>query len=155
MARFCAQGVLLYTEMMEYDAVEIVRRFALSLDEEDYDAARALLSDGCVYVIRGETYEGPEAIVATYEGNGEAAKSFDEISYGSSVRGGEDGWIVIEFWDELVHRGEHLRHVCEQWARVDRGVIVRIEHRDLEGERERLEAFKKWASEKGEDIEFG
>jgi ketosteroid isomerase-like protein len=128
--------------MMEQDQIEIVKRFAASLDEEDYGTARAVLSAECVYVFRGETYEGPEAIVATYEGNGDAAKAFDEISYGSSVRAGEDGWVVIEFWDELVHRGERLRHVCEQWARVENGSIVRIEHHDLEGERERLEAFK-------------
>lgn len=125
--------------------IEIVRRFAVALDEEDYVVARSVLSAACVYVFRERTYEGPEAIVGSYEGNGEAAKAFDEISYGSSVRVGEDGWIVIEFWDELVHRGERLRHVCEQWARVSDGAIVRIEHRDLDGERERLEAFKKRA----------
>jgi len=33
--------------------------------------------------------------------------------------------------------------VCEQWVKVNDGGIVRIEHRDLEGERERLEGFKK------------
>ncbi len=135
--------VVVYTEIMNNEAIEIVRRFAVALDEEDYVGARGVLAAGCVYVFRGEVYEGPEAIVGTYEGNGEAAKVFDEVSYGSSVRAGVDGWIVIEFWDELVHRGETCRHVCEQWSRVGDGGIVRIEHRDLEGERERLEGFKK------------
>lgn len=130
---------------MTNEHIEIVQQFAAALDTEDYAAAKSVLSPACVYVFRDQTYKGPEAIVATYSGNGEAAKKFDEIRYGSSVRDGEDGWIVIEFWDELVHRGETLRHVCEQWAKVSDGVIVRIEHRDLEGERERLEAFKKKA----------
>lgn len=129
---------------MTNEQIEVVRRFAVALDEEIYGAARELLAPGCVYVFREETYEGPEAIVASYAGNGEAAKAFDEIRYGSSVREGEDGWIVIEFWDELVHRGERLRHVCEQWARVCDGAIVRIEHRDLEGEVEGLKSFKRW-----------
>jgi hypothetical protein len=38
-----------------------------------------------------------------------------------------------------------LGDVSEQWARVEDNAIVRIEHRDLEGERERLDAFKKRA----------
>ena len=122
--------------------IEIVQQFAAALDTEDYAAAKSVLSPTCVYIFREQTYKGPEAIMATYSGNGEAAKAFDEIRYGSYVRDGEDGWIVIEFWDELVHRGETLRHVCEQWAKVSDGVILQIEHRDLEGERERLEAFK-------------
>jgi hypothetical protein len=134
---------MMYTGTMEQEPIEIVRRFAVALDEEDYNSARSVLAAGCVYVFREETYDGPEAIVASYQGNGEAAKAFDEISYGSRVREGEDGWIVIEFWDELVHRGETHRHVCEQWAKVGDGAVVRIEHRDLEGERERLEGFKK------------
>jgi hypothetical protein len=97
-----------------------------------------------VYVFREQVIEGAAAIVATYSGNGEAAKAYDEISYGSSVGSGQDGWIVIEFWDELVHRGRKHRHVCEQWVLVEDGAIVRIEHHDLDGERERLDEFKAW-----------
>jgi len=126
--------------------IKIVRAFAQALDREDYAGAMGLLSAGCVYSLRGETYEGPEAIVASYKGNGDAAQAFDEISYGSSVRVGDEGWIVIEFWDELVHRGRRHRHVCEQWVRVEGSRITRIEHRDLEGEPEKLNAFKKWCS---------
>ncbi|MCB9838161.1 MAG: nuclear transport factor 2 family protein [Phycisphaeraceae bacterium] len=123
---------------------EIVTRFASALDTEDYDRALACLAPGCVYEIRGDTHRGPEAIVASYKGNGDAAQSFDAIAYGSEVRPGEDGWVVIAFWDRITHAGETLLHRCEQWCRVGAGgLIERIEHRDFPGERERLEAFKR------------
>ncbi|MCA9304379.1 MAG: hypothetical protein KC996_09680 [Phycisphaerales bacterium] len=123
---------------------EIVRGFALALDREDYAAAEAALAPSCVYLLRGERIEGAGAIVASYKGNGDAARAFDEIAYGSSVRDGDDGRVVIEFWDELVHRGRRHRHVCEQWVRVEGGAIVAIEHRDLAGEAEALAAFRAW-----------
>ncbi len=124
--------------------IELVERFAKALDGEDYDTALSLLSARCVYRIRGEVIVGGEAVVASYRGNGEAARSFDSIAYGSGVRRGDEGWIVIDFWDELTHRGRVHRHACEQWVRVTDGVIVEIEHRDLEGEVESLKVFKEW-----------
>jgi ketosteroid isomerase-like protein len=125
------------------DAIEIVRRFAIALDGEDYEAGLGLLDAGCVYTIRGETIVGPGAIIDSYRGNGDtAAQVFDGISYGSEVAGGADGWIVIRFFDRIVHAGQRLDHACEQWVRVGGGRVVRIEHHDLPGERERLEAFK-------------
>lgn len=126
------------------EQVDVVRRFAAALDGEAYGAAEALLDGACVYSIRGETILGAGAIIGSYRGNGDtAARVFDEIAYGSEVRGGEDGWVVIRFWDRITHRGERLEHVCEQWVRVGvGGRIERIEHRDLPGERERLAAFR-------------
>lgn len=128
--------------------LNIVKRFALALDGEEYAAAIALLDPTCVYTIRGKTIIGAEAVIASYQGNGDAAQKFDSIAYGSSVCAGDSdpkkGWIVIEFWDEITHRGRSHRHQCEQWARVVDGAIVEIEHRDLEGEVETLAAFKAW-----------
>jgi hypothetical protein len=127
--------------------VEVVDRFARALDHEDYGLARSLLSDGCVYLLRGDRIDGADRIIASYRGNGdEASQRFDSIDYGSSVRAGDDCWVVIEFWDEITHRGRSYRHCCEQWVRVENGLIVRIEHRDLDGEVESLAAFKAWCS---------
>ncbi len=128
--------------------VDVVERFALALDGEDYAMALSLLDPECVYAIRGKTHRGAEAIMASYRGNGDAAQAFDSIAYGSSVRDGEDGAVVIEFWDEITHRGRVHRHQCEQWVRVVDGMIVEIEHRDLEGEVEALNAFKAWCGGK-------
>ena len=77
--------------------------------------------------------------------------SFDpHLTYGSEVNPGTGpaaGWSVIRFFDRLLHRGERLEHVCEQWVRAgpDQSGQLRlnnIRHHDLPGERERLEAFK-------------
>ncbi|MDF1809757.1 MAG: hypothetical protein P1U42_08685 [Phycisphaerales bacterium] len=135
--------------MKEQD-IDIVRRFAIALDEENYEAATSTLSMNCVYLFRDKIYNGADSIIKTYQGNGEAAKSFDEIRYGSHVRAGDEGLIVIEFWDELIHQGEQHRHTCEQWVKVEQGVIVRIQHHDLQGERARLEEFK---TKMGFDVE--
>jgi hypothetical protein len=125
--------------------IEIVDRFARALDREDYGTARSLLGDGCVYRIRGAVIEGAAGIVASYKGNGdEAGARFDSIEYGSDVRDGGDGWVVISFWDVITCRGRTHRHACEQWVRVADGAIAAIEHRDLEGEVESLAAFKRW-----------
>ncbi len=125
--------------------LQVVECFAGALDREDYGTARSLLADGCVYLLRGARIEGAAGIVASYKGNGdEASARFDSIAYGSGVRPEDDGWVVISFWDEITHRGRVHRHACEQWVRVSEGEIVEIEHRDLEGEVEGLEAFKAW-----------
>lgn len=124
--------------------IELAERFAKALDHEDYGTALSLVAQGCVYRIRGEVIEGAEAVVASYRGNGEAAGRFDSVAYGSGVCAGDDGWVVIEFWDELTHRGRVHRHRCEQWVRCRDGVIVEIEHRDLEGEVEGLKDYKDW-----------
>lgn len=63
------------------------------------------------------------------------------------MRACEDGRAIIEFWDEITHRGRTHRHACEQWVRVQDVAIAEIEHRDLEGEIELLKAFKAWCSE--------
>lgn len=125
--------------------IDTVTRFAAALDEEDYPAAHALLSPECTYRIRDETLRGPDAIVASYRGNGDcAATTFDEITYASRVDRGDDDWIVITFADFIRHAGHALDHKCEQHVRVDdAGRIVCIEHRDLPGERARLAAFRR------------
>lgn len=125
--------------------VKIVRRFAEALDHEDYALARELLAEECVYRIRGEEHAGPEAIISSYQGNGdEAARSFDSIAYRSAVRPEGAGSATIEFVDEIQHRGLSLTHRCEQRVAInDVGKIVRIDHADLPGERSRLESFRK------------
>jgi len=130
------------------DQLDVVTRFAQALDHEDYADALALLDAGCVYTINGETHLGPEAIIASYKGNGDSAvKNFDSITYGSAVAPGSGGWIVITFSDHITRAGTTLDHYCEQWARVGSdNTITRIEHHDLPGQAERLAAFKKAAA---------
>jgi len=53
--------------------LDVARRFASALDQEDYDAARALLADDCVYTIRGKDLRGRDAIIEPYKGNRDEA----------------------------------------------------------------------------------
>jgi limonene-1,2-epoxide hydrolase len=136
------------TSQTQPTPIEIATRFAQALDHEDYPAAIELLSDTCVYHIRGKTHQGPEAIIASYQSNGDqATQNFDSITYGSSVRPSDDNRIIIEFWDQITHRGRIHKHQCEQWLRVKDGFITEIEHKDLLGEVEGLNAFKAWCAE--------
>ncbi len=134
--------------MTQPTPIEIATQFAQALDHEDYPAATALLSDSCIYHIRGKSHQGPEAIIASYQSNGDqATQNFDSITYGSSVRPSDDDRIIIEFWDQITHRGRTHKHQCEQWVRVDDGLITEIEHKDLPGEVEALKTFKAWCGE--------
>jgi hypothetical protein len=131
--------------MPDSDAqLDVASRFARALDEENYPTAFALLAPDCEYTVRGVTHRGPNAIVASYKGNGdEAARIFDSIVYGSEVHAAGADCAVIQFTDRIQHAGQSLTHVCEQQVTInDDGLITRIEHHDLPGERERLEAFK-------------
>lgn len=123
--------------------LQIARQFAQALDAEDYPAARALLADGCVYTIRGETHRGPEAIVASYRANGDSGReTFDAIEYESRVEPLNETTAVIRFVDHLTHRGERFTFECEQRITVNEaGRIDAIEHIDLPGQREAFTAF--------------
>ncbi len=129
---------------MRLEPTEIATRFAEALDREDYAAAAELLDEDCVYLIRGERHVGPAEIIASYKGNGDsAARSFDSIVYGSAVRSSGQSSATIEFSDDITHQDKSLMHRCEQTVTVDtQGRIVRLQHIDLPGERERLAAFK-------------
>ena len=106
--------------------------------------ASCFISD-CVYSIHDQTHVGPDAILDSYQANGdEAASKFDAIAYGSAVRADTDRWAVITFTDRITHAGRSHTHTCEQRVRVNAaGLIDRIEHRDLPDEREQLDAFKR------------
>ena len=117
--------------------------FRFALDANDFAAVRALLSDGCIYAIRDETHAGPDAIIESYRAANESAHAtFDRVVYGSSVHGVGDGEATIEFIDDLVMHSREHRHLCRQRIEIDGdGLITRIEHIDLPGERERLKDF--------------
>lgn len=123
--------------------LQVARTLARALDEEDYATAIGLLSPGCTYRIHSSTFTGPEAIVAEYRKNGDAASErFDSIAYESAVRREAGNTAVITFTDRVRHAGRELVHTCEQLVELDAaGLVRRIEHRDLPGEQEALDAF--------------
>ena len=128
---------------MTHPTIQVARDFARALDEEDYAKAFALLSPDCTYVIGDSKFTGPQPIVDEYRRNGDGAtERFDSIAYESDVEADGQRSAIITFIDDIRHDGHRLRHTCEQ--RIDLGedgLIRRIEHRDLPGEPEALQAF--------------
>jgi hypothetical protein len=132
----------------------IAERFAQALDNEDYALAQSFLSDACVYLCRGEWYEGPTAIIASYRGNGTAARVFDSIEYQSDVAPGPAGNYRIRFTDHIEHTGRRFSFRCEQIVEIDeQDRIIRIEHHDLPGQLEALAAFRRLAGVPKHDAE--
>jgi uncharacterized protein (TIGR02246 family) len=131
------------------DPAPVARRLAALLDAADHDGAVALLTPDCVYVLRGRTIHGREAIIASYDAaHADALATFDSIAYQSAVRADEvtPASAIIHFTDIITHGGVTHRHECEQRVAVGRegearGLVVRIEHIDLAGQHEALNAF--------------
>lgn len=123
---------------------KIVEQFARALDQEDYPTAESTLDDDCQYLCRGERYIGPTEIIASYKGNGDAAKKFDAIEYESFVSIAENGQYRVQFSDHIEHQGRRFTFRCEQRVEInDSGLISRIEHVDLPGQRDALSEFQK------------
>ncbi len=130
--------------MAQLDLIRIAERFASALDAEDYATAAGFLSSDCEYSVRGRNYRGPAEIIASYKDHGDsAAQDFDEIDYRSEVRAAETG-VAIRFIDRFSHKGRRFTFQCEQVVEIDSaGLICRIRHVDLPGQREGLEEFMK------------
>ena len=124
----------------------IVARLARARDADDFAGARACLSDDCVYVGRDDTCLGPDAIIASYAGaSAWGHRVFDEVRYESEVGPAEGATVPVTFTDYLLKAGGRWhRYRCRQAFTVGAGgLIVRITHHELPGEREGLEAYFK------------
>jgi hypothetical protein len=133
------------------DLPVVAERFARALDREDYDAAALYLAPDCEYSIRGRVHRGSQAVLASYREAGEwGAANLDGVRFESSVRAAGDGGAIVTFVDHIEHRGQRHTHRCEQRLEFDTaGLVRRIEHVDLPGEREALEGFLRSAGVPG------
>lgn len=128
-------------------ARDVIEQWAEALDRDDFGRVRALLSPHCVYAIRGETIEGPDAICSSYaEAASWGRSKLDELVYESEVvrtsAGSGRGAGCVRFTDRMAHAGERHVHTCEQALELgEDGLIARIEHVDLPGEREAAGAW--------------
>lgn len=125
------------------DARTVAAMFAEALDRDDFDAARELLADDCEYDTGDGIVRGAGAVLAPYrETSQKARRTFDEIVYESEVERVDGARATILFTDRLRHAGRRHAFRCHQVIEVDgRGLVTRIEHREIDGEREKLEAF--------------
>ena len=123
-------------------SLERVKQFAAALDREDWATARAFLAEHCAYQCGTERVHGPEAILASYrESAAWGRQNLESVRYESAVREGTRGF-VITYTDVIEHRGAGHRYRCEQRVLVgDDGLVAHIEHRELPGEKEALDAY--------------
>jgi hypothetical protein len=128
-------------------ARDVVEQFAAALDRDDFGRVRALLSPRCVYAIRDERLEGPDAICGSYaEAAAWGRSKLDELVYESEVVdprvGAGHGAATVRFTDRMRHAGSAHVHTCEQRVELGAdGLIASIEHVDLAGEREKASAW--------------
>ena len=118
--------------------------FATSLDNDDFDNAKSLLSRDCVYHIGSDKIVGPEAICRLYEQNMlEGRKKLDSLVWGKSeVEQIGENAFCIHFTDYLTHQSIAFTYRCRQHIRFgDDGAIILIEHIDDPAETGRLDAF--------------
>jgi len=128
-------------------ARDLLEQWAAALDADDFGRVRALLSPHCVYRMRDTELVGPDAICGSYaEAAAWGRSKLDGLVYESSLTetgaGTGHGAGTVRFVDHLEHAGERHTHTCEQQVELgEDGLIARIEHRDLPGEREAVEAW--------------
>lgn len=122
---------------------DVIERFAAALDGDNFEVASALLSGDCRYESPTGPIIGPVAITDSYRSASEWARThLDEIIYESQCRLESANRGVVLFVDHLRHNGQTHSYRCQQFVTVDAaGQITRIEHDELSGEREAVEAF--------------
>ncbi len=110
---------------------EIATQFGVSLDNNNFNATKKLLSKDCKYIIGKETLIGPEAICASYQQNMiEGRKKLDKLEWGkSNIEAINNSEYFVHFTDYLTHQGIHHTHKCKQKLTINNsGKIILIEH---------------------------
>ncbi len=124
-------------------AVDTARSFAAALDRGDWDGVRRLLDPECIYDCRGTTTVGPKAIVGSYAAvDAWVHDTFENVAYQSTIEDRSPTEALITFRDQMSHGAHQLDFRCQQRIEVNAsGLLVRIEHIDLPGEREKADRF--------------
>lgn len=121
--------------------LDIAVQFGQSLDQDDYETTKGLLSEDCIYDTGNMILKGTEEITASYEDNMLAGrKKMDRLEWGqSAIDKISETEFVVNFTDYLYHKGEKYTHRCQQKLCLDQdGKICRIEHIPNKEEQQRL-----------------
>jgi hypothetical protein len=125
---------------------EIAIQFGQSLDNDDFNQTKKLLSQSCKYIIGDDTLVGPENICQSYEQNMiEGRKKLDVLEWGQSrIETIDNSEFYVHFTDYLTHKGVKYTHRCKQKLRMNEdGLINRIEHIHDQEEQNRLNEYYK------------
>jgi hypothetical protein len=123
---------------------EIAIQFGQSLDNDDFDRTKKLLSQSCKYIIGDDILVGPENICQSYEQNMiEGRKKLDVLEWGqSNVEPINESEFYVHFTDYLTHKGVKYTHRCKQKLHISKcGQIELIEHIHDQEEQNRLDEY--------------
>lgn len=132
--------------MMTNKRKTTAKLFGRYLDEDNYEAVKALITENCKYEIGAQTIYGKDDIVNLYEENmKEGKKKLDELIWGKSdVKQLNEKEYEVYFSDYLKHKGIEHNYKCKQKLSInDNGLIEQIVHIELANEKELLQAFYK------------
>jgi hypothetical protein len=132
--------------MTQLDKREIAILFGQSLDNDEFNRTKNLLSHKCKYFIGNDVLIGPDNICHSYKQNMiEGRKKLDALEWGqSTVESVNDSEYYIHFIDYLTHKGKSYIHKCKQLILInDKGKIISIKHIHDKEEQERLDLYYK------------
>ena len=121
----------------------MVRGLARALDADDFESVARFIAPECEYQARGEVLIGRETIVASYAASSAWGREhLATLTYASEIETPEGSEVPVRFTDDMRHGDRKHRFSCRQRFTVGPdGLIVRIVHEELPGEREALDAF--------------
>lgn len=124
------------------DNLIIARRFAAALDRCDFVEATQYLAPDCRYETGHGELVGPDAIIASYRESAEwGSQALDQVVYESAVEE-RDGSFRVLYTDRITHEGQAFEYrSCQRLWLNAAGLVARIVHEELPGEREALQAF--------------
>ncbi len=128
------------------DNEEIAIQFGQSLDNDEFDLTKKLLSQECKYIIGDDVLIGPDDICSSYEQNMiEGRKKLDVLEWGkSSIESINDSEYYVHFIDYLTHKGKSYIHKCKQLLLINKdGRIASIKHIQDQEEQDRLDNYYK------------
>ena len=120
------------------------KKFGEYLDQDDFENFRTVLAENCNYEIGGQTLTTKDSIAGLYEKNMKEGKvKFDELVWGKSeIKKVSEDQYDVYFSDFLKHKGISHNYKCKQRITINSDNLVeRIDHMELPGERESLDAY--------------
>lgn len=123
-------------------AQEMVRQFAIALDNNDFEAAGVHLAQGCRYDSPRGVLVGRDAVLGSYAAAaGSKRDVVDRVVNRSNVVERGENRFAIGYTDR-VHAGRLVHtYRCEQHIVVCDGQVNSVTHVEIDGERPALEAF--------------
>lgn len=123
---------------------ETAIQFGKSLDKDQYEITKTLLSEDCTYNIGTEILKGPIAICNSYEQNMlEGKKKMDDLKWGESwIEELSQNTYYVHFTDYLTHKSQKHIHRCKQKLITnEEGLICSIVHIHNQEEQAKLDDF--------------